>query len=72
LYFQEQQALHYELHKNIVLQRRVTLSEAEEIQQFRQENADLKKQLSDAQGWFPTWFRIIHDPHSKLILIYLG
>ncbi|KAK1643002.1 hypothetical protein QYE76_060807 [Lolium multiflorum] len=45
----EQQALHYELHKNITLQRHVTLSQAEKIQQFRQENADLKKQLSDAQ-----------------------
>ncbi|KAK1626675.1 hypothetical protein QYE76_000990 [Lolium multiflorum] len=46
----EQQALHYELHKNIALQRRVTLSQAEKIQLFKQENADLKKQLSDAQG----------------------
>jgi hypothetical protein len=54
LHLQEQQALHYELHKNIALQRRVTISQAEKIQQFRQENADLKKQLSDAQGWFPT------------------
>ncbi|KAK1670040.1 hypothetical protein QYE76_058199 [Lolium multiflorum] len=46
----EQQALHYELHKNIALQRRVTLCQAEKIQHFKQENADLKKKLSDAQG----------------------
>ncbi|KAK1645346.1 hypothetical protein QYE76_063151 [Lolium multiflorum] len=46
----EQQALHYELHKNIALQRRVTLSQAEKIQMFKQENTDLKKHLSFAQG----------------------
>jgi hypothetical protein len=50
---QEQKALHYELHKNIALQRRVTISQAEKIQRFQTENADLKKQLSEAQGWFP-------------------
>jgi hypothetical protein len=48
--FQEQQALRYELHKNIALQRRVTLSQAEKIQYFKEENADMKKQLSEAQG----------------------
>nr|XP_051221527.1 chromatin-remodeling ATPase INO80-like [Lolium perenne] len=46
----EQQALHYELHKNIALQRRVSLSQAEKIQHFKEENADLKKQLLEAQG----------------------
>ncbi|KAK1661398.1 hypothetical protein QYE76_049557 [Lolium multiflorum] len=46
----EQQALHYELHKNIALQRRVTISQAEKIQHFKTKNADLKKQLSEAQG----------------------
>ncbi|KAK1698844.1 hypothetical protein QYE76_015541 [Lolium multiflorum] len=46
----EQKALHYELHKNIALQRRVTISQAEKIQRFQTENADLKKQLSEAQG----------------------
>ncbi|KAK1608903.1 hypothetical protein QYE76_032576 [Lolium multiflorum] len=46
----EQQTLHYELHKNIALQRRVTLSQAEKIHLFKQENTDLKKQLSEAQG----------------------
>jgi glycerophosphoryl diester phosphodiesterase len=35
LYLQEQHALHYELHKNISLQRRVTLSQAEKIQLFK-------------------------------------
>ncbi|KAK1619338.1 hypothetical protein QYE76_024855 [Lolium multiflorum] len=43
-------ALHYELHKNIALQRRVTISQAEKIQCLQAENADLKKQLSEAQG----------------------
>ncbi|KAK1660502.1 hypothetical protein QYE76_048661 [Lolium multiflorum] len=46
----EQKALHYELHKNIALQRRVTISQAEKIQRFQTENADLKKKLSEAQG----------------------
>jgi uncharacterized protein YaaN involved in tellurite resistance len=53
LYFQEQQALHYELHKNIALQRRVTLGQAEQIKIIKQENMDLKKQLADAQGRVP-------------------
>ncbi|XP_071678384.1 uncharacterized protein [Lolium perenne] len=47
----EQQALHYELHKNIALQRRVTLSQAENIRTLKDENAELAKQLADAQGW---------------------
>ncbi|XP_071676614.1 uncharacterized protein [Lolium perenne] len=46
----EQQALHYELHKNIALQRRVTLSQAENIRTLKDENAELAKQLADAQG----------------------
>ncbi|KAK1685496.1 hypothetical protein QYE76_046344 [Lolium multiflorum] len=46
----EQKALHYELHKNIALQRRVTISQAEKIQRVQTENADLKKKLSEAQG----------------------
>jgi hypothetical protein len=50
---QEQQALHYELHKNIALQRRVTLNQAENIRTLKDENAELTKQLADAQGWFP-------------------
>ncbi|XP_071678408.1 uncharacterized protein [Lolium perenne] len=46
----EQQALHYELHKNIALQRRVTLNQAENIRALKDENAELTKQLADAQG----------------------
>ncbi|KAK1646599.1 hypothetical protein QYE76_064404 [Lolium multiflorum] len=46
----EQQALHYELHKNIALQRRVTLGQAESIRTLKNENAELNKQLVDAQG----------------------
>ncbi|KAK1628544.1 hypothetical protein QYE76_002859 [Lolium multiflorum] len=46
----EQQALHYELHKNIALQRRVTLGQAENIRTLKDENAELNKQLADAQG----------------------
>ncbi|KAK1665899.1 hypothetical protein QYE76_054058 [Lolium multiflorum] len=42
-------ALHYELHKNIALQRRVTLGQAESIQTLKSENAELNKQLADAQ-----------------------
>ncbi|KAK1669256.1 hypothetical protein QYE76_057415 [Lolium multiflorum] len=43
-------ALHYELHKNIALQRRVTLNQAENIRTLKDENAELTKQLADAQG----------------------
>ncbi|KAK1651770.1 hypothetical protein QYE76_069575 [Lolium multiflorum] len=46
----EQQALHYELHKNIALQRRVTLSQAENIRTLKDANAELNKQLAEAQG----------------------
>ncbi|KAK1602361.1 hypothetical protein QYE76_016402 [Lolium multiflorum] len=46
----EQQALYFELHKNIALQRRVTLGQAENIRTLKNENAELKKQLADAQG----------------------
>ncbi|KAK1694600.1 hypothetical protein QYE76_011297 [Lolium multiflorum] len=46
----EQQALHYELHKNIALQRRVTLGQAENIRTLTDKNAELNKQLADAQG----------------------
>ncbi|KAK1602469.1 hypothetical protein QYE76_037324 [Lolium multiflorum] len=46
----EQQALHYELHKNIALQRRVTLGQAENIRALKDKNAELNKQLADAQG----------------------
>ncbi|KAK1661727.1 hypothetical protein QYE76_049886 [Lolium multiflorum] len=45
----EQQALHYELHKNIALQRRVTLNQAENIRTLKDANAELNKQLADAQ-----------------------
>ncbi|XP_071681751.1 uncharacterized protein [Lolium perenne] len=45
-----ERALHYELHKNIALQRRVTLSQAENIRTLKDENAELAKQLADAQG----------------------
>ncbi|KAK1650711.1 hypothetical protein QYE76_068516 [Lolium multiflorum] len=37
----EQQALHYELHKNIALQRRVTLGQAENIRALKDKNAEL-------------------------------
>ncbi|KAK1616816.1 hypothetical protein QYE76_022333 [Lolium multiflorum] len=46
----EQQALHYELHKNIALQRRVTLGQAENIRTLKDKNAELNKQLADAQA----------------------
>ncbi|KAK1628099.1 hypothetical protein QYE76_002414 [Lolium multiflorum] len=46
----EQQVLHYELHKNIALQRRVSLGQADNIRALKHENAELKKQLADAQG----------------------
>ncbi|KAK1601004.1 hypothetical protein QYE76_018344 [Lolium multiflorum] len=47
---QKKQALHYELHKNIALQCRVTLNQAENIRTLKDENAELTKQLADAQG----------------------
>ncbi|KAK1683397.1 hypothetical protein QYE76_044245 [Lolium multiflorum] len=45
----EQQALHYELNKNISLQRRVTLSHAEDIQAGKERIAELEQQLAEAQ-----------------------
>jgi hypothetical protein len=39
----EQQALHYELNKNISLQRRVTLCQADDIQAGREKIAELEK-----------------------------
>ena len=56
---QEQQALHYELNKNISLQRRVTLSQADEIQACKETIADLEKQLAEAQCMSPTKLTII-------------
>ena len=61
---QEQQALHYELNKNISLQRRVTLSQADEIQACRDTIADLEKQLAEAQGRSPTKLAIV--PNFRL------
>ncbi|KAK1626991.1 hypothetical protein QYE76_001306 [Lolium multiflorum] len=46
----EKQTLHYELHKNISLQRRVTLSQADEIQACKEKIVDLEKQLTEAHG----------------------
>ncbi|KAK1662313.1 hypothetical protein QYE76_050472 [Lolium multiflorum] len=46
----EQQALHYELHKNIALQRCVTLSQADKIRVAKEKIAELEKQLAGAQG----------------------
>ncbi|KAK1683191.1 hypothetical protein QYE76_044039 [Lolium multiflorum] len=46
----EQQALHYELNKNISLQRRVTIGQAEDIQAGKKKIAELEKQLAEAQS----------------------
>ncbi|KAK1609363.1 hypothetical protein QYE76_033036 [Lolium multiflorum] len=46
----EQQALHYELYKNISLQRRITLSQVDDIQAQKEKIADLEKQLAEAHG----------------------
>jgi hypothetical protein len=56
---QEQQALHYELNKNISLQRRITLSQADEIQACRDTIADMEKQLAEAHGRFPRKLAIV-------------
>ncbi len=61
---QEQQALHYELNKNISLQRRVTLSQADEIQACKETIADLEKQLAEAQGMSPT--KLTNVPNFRL------
>ncbi|KAK1662605.1 hypothetical protein QYE76_050764 [Lolium multiflorum] len=45
----EQQALHYELHKNIALQRRLTLSQADKIHDAKERIAELEKLLAEAQ-----------------------
>ncbi|KAM0910076.1 hypothetical protein ACQ4PT_014405 [Festuca glaucescens] len=46
----EQQALHYELHKNIALQRRVSLRQAELLEDEKAKVAALEKKLEENQG----------------------
>jgi hypothetical protein len=50
---QEQQTLHYELHKNISLQCSATLSRADQIQDEKARIAELEKMLEEAQGMSP-------------------
>ncbi|KAK1609707.1 hypothetical protein QYE76_033380 [Lolium multiflorum] len=50
LLVKRKQTLHYELDKNISLQRCVTLSQAEDIQAGKERIAELEKQLAEAQG----------------------
>jgi predicted Zn-ribbon and HTH transcriptional regulator len=42
--------LHYELHRNISLQRRVTLEQADQIYDAKVRIAELEKMLEEAQG----------------------
>jgi hypothetical protein len=46
--------LYYGLNKNISLQRRVTLSQAEDIQAGKENIAGLEQQLAEAQSKPPT------------------
>ncbi|KAK1615786.1 hypothetical protein QYE76_021303 [Lolium multiflorum] len=46
----EQQALHYELHKNISLQCRVTLGQADQIHDAKERIVELEKMLAETQG----------------------
>jgi hypothetical protein len=50
---QEQQALHYELHKNIALQCHITLEQADQIHDAKTRIAELEKMLEEAQGMSP-------------------
>ena len=59
---QEQQALHYQLYKNISLQRRVTLGQADDIEAQKEKIADLERQLAEAQGMFPA--KLVISPNS--------
>ncbi|KAK1670806.1 hypothetical protein QYE76_058965 [Lolium multiflorum] len=70
----EQQALHYELHKNIALQRRVTLGQAENIRTLKNENAELNKQLADAQGWriFLPGYDLLRTREPALLIPRVG
>jgi hypothetical protein len=58
----EQQALHYELHKNISLQRRVTLTQADQIHDANARIAELEKMLEEAQGISPTTLLLCNLP----------
>ena len=72
LYFapsQGQQALHYELHKNISLQRRVTLSQADKIHESKEKIADLEKQLAEAQGMSPTDLPLVQISDFELTFV---
>ncbi|KAK1646871.1 hypothetical protein QYE76_064676 [Lolium multiflorum] len=70
----EQQALHYELHKNIALQRRVTLGQAENIRTLKDKNAELNKQLADAQGWriFLPGYDLLRTGEPALLIPRVG
>jgi hypothetical protein len=49
LLLQEQQALHFELHKNISLQRRVTLKQVDHLADANEKIAELERMLEEAQ-----------------------
>ncbi|KAK1561286.1 hypothetical protein QYE76_008082 [Lolium multiflorum] len=46
----KRKALHYELYKNISLQRHITLSQVDDVQARKEKIADLEKQLAEVQG----------------------
>jgi hypothetical protein len=50
---QEQQDLHYELHKNIALQRRVSIRQSDRLEEANEKIEELEKKLEGAQGLFP-------------------
>jgi hypothetical protein len=54
--------LHYELHKNIALQRRVTLNHADKICVAKEKSANLERRLAESQGMFPA--KLVISPNS--------
>jgi transposase len=46
--------LHFKLHKNVPLQRRITLKQADQIQEANEKIPELEKKLEEAQGISPT------------------
>jgi hypothetical protein len=62
--------MHYELHKNISLQRRVTLGQAYKLKDAKDKIVELERQLSEAQSTFPTTFELFKSSDFELTFVY--
>jgi DNA repair exonuclease SbcCD ATPase subunit len=71
LLFQEQQALNYELNQTIDLQRRVSLRQAELLDDQKAKVAALEKKLEESQGCFRQPASLFKLPTCSTYMTYL-